>query len=269
MNISAIHRVRSVSELAALLRSRPQVVLLGGGTLAVPAWQDRKVEIVPLTAIEELHRCGTGEIGAATTLARIAADLALPAVLREAASSVAGPAVRNLATAGGNVGSRQPACLAVALLALDATVGELAVHEGEVAWHPLEAVLRRPPAPVIALRWSPPPISAFEKVGVRAAGGPNLATVAAGWWGADDPARCSIAAGSTGTVPHRLRHAERTWARHAGDLRKAARASGETAAREVEVGVRDTGERAYQRHLVANLVERALLRCVEATQGKA
>ncbi|TDE57390.1 hypothetical protein E1295_08125 [Nonomuraea mesophila] len=265
MNVSTVHHVRDVSELAALLRSRPQVVLLGGGTLAVPACRDRKVEIVPLAAIEELHRYGTREIGAATTLARIAADQTLPAVLREAASSVAGPAVRNLATAGGNVGSRQPACLAVALLALDAAAGELAVHEGEIAWHPLEVVLRRQPAPVIALRWSPPPFSAFEKVGVRAAGGPNLATVAAGWWGADDPARCSIAVGSTGTVPHRLRHAEKTWAGHAGDLREAARASGAAAAREVRVGVRDPGERAYRRHLVASLVERALLRCVEAT----
>ena len=62
------------------------------------------------------------EIGAAVTMARIAAEPKL-AFLKPVAESIGGPAIRNMATVGGNLFARYPyGDFAVALLALDADV---------------------------------------------------------------------------------------------------------------------------------------------------
>jgi CO/xanthine dehydrogenase FAD-binding subunit len=121
----------TVDEAGAALRE-PGARYLGGGTLAVRAVNEGDVSIRSLVRITDpaLTRIelseGRARIGASVTMARVAADSRLT-FLAPAATAVGGPAVRNMATVGGNLFAPAPyGDFAVALLALDATV-----HAGE------------------------------------------------------------------------------------------------------------------------------------------
>lgn len=101
---------------------------MGGGTLVVRGVNEGNLSfstIVRTTdpALSEISVSGgTVTIGASVTMSAVAAhgDLAF---LAPAARAVGGPAVRNMATVGGNLFARAPfGDFAVALLALDATV---------------------------------------------------------------------------------------------------------------------------------------------------
>ena len=101
---------------------------LGGGTLVVRDANDGDVSfstyvrtIDPaLTAISV--EGGRATLGASVTMAGIIADARL-ACLAKAAQAVGGPAIRNMATVGGNLYAPAPyGDIGVALLALDATV---------------------------------------------------------------------------------------------------------------------------------------------------
>jgi CO/xanthine dehydrogenase FAD-binding subunit len=102
--------------------------LLAGGTLIMPLINN---EATPLRALVSTRRLGlTGiavegglaKIGAATTISSVGRDARLP-FLAPVVESIAAPAIRNLATVGGNLFAQQPyGDLAVALLALDAEV---------------------------------------------------------------------------------------------------------------------------------------------------
>jgi len=101
---------------------------LGGGTLVVRAANEGDISVSSLvrstdpalSAIEITD--GTVRIGASVTMAAIARHPDL-AALTKAARAVGGPAIRNMATIGGNLFAPAPyGDFAVALLALDATV---------------------------------------------------------------------------------------------------------------------------------------------------
>ena len=101
---------------------------LGGGTLAVRAWNagDASIGRFVLSDGLGLERIriadGRSEIGSAATMAEIAAHPGL-SFLHEVAGSIGGPAVRAMATVGGNLFTRPPyGDFTVALLALDAGV---------------------------------------------------------------------------------------------------------------------------------------------------
>ena len=116
---------------------------LGGGTLVVRAANEGDISVFglvrstdpALAAIKVTD--GKARIGASVTMAAIARHPGL-AALTKAARAVGGPAIRNMATIGGNLFAPAPyGDFAVALLALDATVG---TDDGEL---PIEDFLAK------------------------------------------------------------------------------------------------------------------------------
>ncbi|GAA0234262.1 FAD binding domain-containing protein [Cryptosporangium japonicum] len=123
---SAVHVPRDPAAAHQALRDGGTV--LAGGTWLMPRFNERAF---PPTGLISLRRAGLDgvevdgtevRLGAATTLATLEADDRL-AFLRPCLRALASPPVRSLATVGGNLFVPQPyGDLAVALLALDATV---------------------------------------------------------------------------------------------------------------------------------------------------
>jgi CO/xanthine dehydrogenase FAD-binding subunit len=112
---------------------------IGGGTLVVRAANEGDVSLSTFVrstdpALSEIKvEGGRATIGASVTMAAIAHHAGLSAIAR-AAKAVGGPAIRNMATVGGNLFAKAPyGDFAVALLALDATVhttsGDLGIEE--------------------------------------------------------------------------------------------------------------------------------------------
>jgi CO/xanthine dehydrogenase FAD-binding subunit len=112
---------------------------IGGGTLVVRATNEGDVSLSTyvrstdpaLSAIKV--EAGRATIGASVTMSAIGRHPGLSAIAR-AAKAVGGPAIRNMATVGGNLFAPAPyGDFAVALLALDATVhtttGDLGIEE--------------------------------------------------------------------------------------------------------------------------------------------
>jgi CO/xanthine dehydrogenase FAD-binding subunit len=121
-----IVRAESVRAAAAILANDRGARFLGGGTLDVRAWNSGDVSITRFVLSDGLNLdtvridAGRAEIGAAVTMARIleAAELTF---LHAAAREIGGPAVRAMATVGGNLFARAPfGDFSVALLALGA-----------------------------------------------------------------------------------------------------------------------------------------------------
>ncbi len=101
---------------------------MAGGTVAMPLINDgislpEAVMGLRLAALDRLERSDdTLAIGATATLTQLLEQDAVP-MLREAAGNTASWSVRNMATVGGNLFTPPPGGdVAVALLALDATV---------------------------------------------------------------------------------------------------------------------------------------------------
>ncbi len=114
---------------------------LGGGTLVVRAANEGDVSVSSLVRVDDpgLSQVtvsgGKVRLGASVTMAAIARHPEL-AALAPAARAVGGPAIRNMATVGGNLFAPAPyGDFAVALLALDATV---VTEDGEM---PIETFL--------------------------------------------------------------------------------------------------------------------------------
>ncbi|MEO8669484.1 MAG: FAD binding domain-containing protein [Bauldia sp.] len=124
----AVRRVESVKAAAAVLAADPCARFLAGGTLLVRNANSGDVTIQTLVLSDGLGldriaiAGGKAEIGAAVTMVQILAHPQL-AFLAPVAGSIGGPAVRNMATVGGNLFAPYPyGDFAVALLALGATV---------------------------------------------------------------------------------------------------------------------------------------------------
>lgn len=131
----------SLEELFSQLERHPQAMVMAGGTdLLVrlrhePSSADRPLLL--LEGVPELRGVrakGAGlSIGAATPLARIVDD-PLPALraplLLQAVRTIGGPAIRNMATLGGNIGTASPAGDSLPALHLLGVELELASREG-------------------------------------------------------------------------------------------------------------------------------------------
>ncbi len=117
MLASDVHFPKDLTEALEILRRNPDVMVFAGGTdilreqggrgLSLPA------ELLCVRNIPELRRAGLTErfleIGAAVTISELLelGDAALPPLLAEAVSGIGTPAVRNLATLGGNLACRK------------------------------------------------------------------------------------------------------------------------------------------------------------------
>lgn len=123
-----IVRVDSVQRAAAILAAEDDARFLGGGTLLVRAINSGDAPVRRLVLADGLGLGGIDvagrriELGGAVTMAAISRDPRL-AFLAPVARSIGGPAVRAMATVGGNLFARYPyGDFAAALLALDAEV---------------------------------------------------------------------------------------------------------------------------------------------------
>ena len=158
------------------------------------------------------------EIGAMVTLARLAADPLVPRPLAEVARSMAGPGIRSVATAGGNVCNASPAAdllpylaahnARARLMARDARrtlpVEELVTGPGATGVGPAELL-----AALVVPAWAPT-VSIWRKVGTRRA---NALTKVSLFACADTDGtmvhRARIALGAVAPTVVRLREVER------------------------------------------------------------
>jgi len=130
----AYYRPRSLAEALGLLDEHgPAMLVIAGGTLAIPLInkgisRPEKVMGLRQAGLDYVRPMDGGvQIGAAAPLSRVRTLSGIP-LLTEAVKNVAGWAVQNMATAGGNLFAPPPAGdLAVVLLALDAQV-KIASH---------------------------------------------------------------------------------------------------------------------------------------------
>lgn len=134
----ALQTFSTVKDANAALKSQGSRYL-GGGTLVVRAANEGDVSVSSLVRLTDPSLStiavagGKARIGASVTMAAIARHPDL-APLARAARAVGGPAIRNMATVGGNLFAPTPyGDFTVSLLALDATVstdhGELPIEE--------------------------------------------------------------------------------------------------------------------------------------------
>jgi CO/xanthine dehydrogenase FAD-binding subunit len=214
---------RSIDEAVGLLgQYGADLVVMGGGTIVMGMVNDgllfpSKTMSLARAGINSVRDAGGQiEIGAATTIARLAQLDRLP-ILAQAAGMFGAPAVRNMATVGGNLFAAPPAGdIAVPLLALDAQV-ELAGPHGRRTL-PLDQFFtgvgqtaRAPDELVVALRVPQADgQTAYLRYGRRQANTPAVVAVAARVISEADGTLVDarIALGAAGPHPLRARQAE-------------------------------------------------------------
>lgn len=142
----ALRVAHTLAEAAGILAGDPHARLLSGGTLVMRDVNEGRLldgTLLRITdpAFRQMQVSGSRiELGAGVTMAAILASRDL-AFLHAAARSVGGPAVRNMATVGGNLFAETPyGDFTVALLALEAQVMVLAGY-GSARAVPLDEFL--------------------------------------------------------------------------------------------------------------------------------
>ena len=113
MQASDVHFPKDLSEALDIMRRRPGILVFAGGTDILREQGGRGIALPPdvlyIRDLPELRRAGLTErfleIGAAVTVSELLelGDAALPPLLAEALRGIGSPALRNLATIGGNV----------------------------------------------------------------------------------------------------------------------------------------------------------------------
>lgn len=163
-------RVNTPREAAAILETERGARFVGGGTLVVRAVNYGSGEIDKLVLSDGLgldqiaFEGNRATVGAAVTMARLAAEPRL-SFLKTAAESIGGPAVRAMATIGGNLFAPYPyGDVAVALIALGAvaTIQRL----DAISTMPVEDFVQRrdggDPGVVLSIGFALPPEGAFR-----------------------------------------------------------------------------------------------------------
>jgi CO/xanthine dehydrogenase FAD-binding subunit len=237
----------------------------------VPAGFDRPVLFLDRVAeLATLRDDGHAlEIGAMVTLARLAADPRVPRPLADVARSMAGPGIRTVATAGGNVCNASPAADLLPFLCAHNARARLISRESRRTL-PVEELVTGPgatclaPAELLAALVVPawkPTVSSWRKAGTRRA---NALTKVSLFACADADAatvhRARIALGAVAPTVVRLREVERLLEGAAvGDLAAIAREAAEAcdaAVRPID-DQRSTAE--YRRRAARALVEQFIL----------
>lgn len=282
-------RAATVSE-AVGIRARTGAVPLAGGTdLLVelsrgagrmPGFSGPVLFLEGCTGLSGIRGAGDAiEIGAMTRLAEIAVNALVHPVLREIVLSIGGPAIRNVATLGGNLCNASPAADTLPFLyAFDAEVclaspgGERALAIREFVTGPGRTALR---ADEILLRvlvpsWKPA-VAYWRKVGTRRANALTKVSIAAFADRAGGRlSRVRIALGAVGPTVVRLTEAE-------GLLEGAAVGTGSPklagrAAAAARGGVKPIDDQrstaVYRAEVAANLVQEFALRALRAGTGR-
>ena len=235
------------------------------GAGALPAFTG---PVVLLDRCEELRGISAREdllhIGALTTLADLAASDLVHSSLREAALQMGGPALRTIATIGGNVCNASPAGDTLPFLyAFDAQVRLVAAEsEREV---PLEQFIVGPGktslrpdeilSAILIPTWSPTE-SSWRKVGTRRANALTKVSVAAfAERKGSRVLRARIAVGSVGPTVIRLRDVEQLLEDvSAKDVERIAQSAHEAALQGVHPIDDQRSSADYRRTVAANLV---------------
>lgn len=198
----------SLEELGEVFGTH-RVSLMSGGTVVLPRWHEDAADtvLVRLSAIPRLLGPIDDGCGALTTVAELAEGLGVPDCLVRSAASIGGPALRETATVGGNIGSGSPACLAVALLAVRAEVVHWTPGRGFTR-APLagldlapSAAVRPVPRVIVSLSWTTPVSSVFVKVRAHGSFGPPALSLALARYGGGEMV---LAAGGPGVLPRVL-----------------------------------------------------------------
>lgn len=212
----------TLAEAAGILAADRGARLLSGGTLVMREVNEGRLTEGTLVRIADpAYRQmrtsgGRVELGAGVTVAAILAERDL-ACLHAPARSIGGPAIRNMATVGGNLFAESPyGDLAVALLALDAQVLVLAGFGGARAV-PLEEFLagrgRGDQRLVVGVQFNRPQNPAdlrYRKVGrVRPKGASVLSIAAHLPASAGRAGQVRVAYGAMAPTPIRARGVER------------------------------------------------------------
>ena len=273
---------RSLPEALGLLHEHaPELLVLAGGTVAMPLINDgislpETVMGLRLAGLDTLERSGgTLRIGATTTLTQLLRQDVIP-MLHEAARNTAGWSIRNMGTGGGNLFTPPPGGdVAVALLALDATVtlasttGERTIPIADFQTGFMTNVLEPDELLVtisVPIRTGP---TAYIKFGRKHANTPSVVTVAARVeWDEDRVAVARIARGAVGPHPIRARAAEDLLA--GTDMGPAAIASATASAvEECEPFTDGIATEWYRRKMVGLFVGRALEQLAAGAAGEA
>jgi carbon-monoxide dehydrogenase medium subunit len=270
--------------LRELARPGREAVPLAGGTWIMRAalrGEEHRPHYVLLRGIAELSRVSDGEpqrIGALATHSRIgalAAGSGPLGALAEAARRSAFPAIRNVATLGGNLGSAPfpEADLVPALLASDATV-ELAGANGRTTIDVAAYLRSRPERPhgeLITAVEVPAPAgrrSWFERLTVRSAGEYAIVSVAVSLdvVGGGEIRDARVAVGAVEDVARRVGPAEEVLRGRQTDA-AAGEAAGEAAASVLTARDGLDAPAWYRLAVLPHLVGRAVARIGAAREG--
>lgn len=213
MTMLAVETCETIDEAASATGERSHFI--GGGTLLMRAvnYGDQSFDRLVRTrdpAFSAIRSAGDRvHIGAGATMAAVMEfrDLAF---LAPAARAVGGPAIRNMATVGGNLFARSPyGDLATALLALDATVIWTGGRE-----EPIENALanrQRPPGLVAAVSVPRPPGEGFRFLKVSRVKPKGVSLMSIAVWMPRQSGRLAnvrIAFGAMGETPLRAKACE-------------------------------------------------------------
>jgi CO/xanthine dehydrogenase FAD-binding subunit len=219
--------------------------LIAGGTTVIPrvlagGFEAERVVGLARAGLDRIGSAGgRTTIGACATVAAVAAHDATPA-LASAARAIGGPALRNMATVGGNLVVGAPyGDLGVVLLALDA---EVDLGDRTVAIDDFWAEFRAGVDIVRSVSFNDDPAAVFVRWARRAANSPAVVCVAV--------AGGRVAIGGVGDHPVRSAGAE-------AHLRDPG-AAGEAAAAEVDPPTDGIASSWYRKRMTAVFVRRAL-----------
>ena len=145
-----VFRPRTLADLLSLKRRKPDVALFAGGTYVIKGDTRKYPELSPAVAsirhLEELKRIHRTEryleLGSCVSLAEISriGGSTIPDVLIQSIRSIGSPAVRSLATIGGNICARDKRLTLFPVLLLLDTRAELR-EQGGSRWVPMTRLI--------------------------------------------------------------------------------------------------------------------------------
>lgn len=261
--------------LSLLAEHREKALIVAGGTIATPRLRapgpspEHVIDIACIAQLRGIEKSGSGRlaVGALTTCVELATSplvVARAPILAQAALSVGGPQIRNVATLGGNIATRCPrADLLPALLVLDCavTLQRAAGGSQRVSLSDYLAAIPRPDELVTGIECEAAPTgAAIVRMAARRSLSPAIVSVAARLATRSGTWTCvRIAVGGAAPTAIRVDAAERALASAGADFAKGARLAAEAACAAADPESDAMASASYRRHIVGVLTQRALV----------